>query len=111
MFKANPGGHAPGHLRQAFCDWVNEWKGGSPDMTAHQLAALEAGHPQMPDTVELDGRRMSFRWLVGQLWNCRDQVPSDLRMDLVGLAGDELSTAYTYGQAVRRLRAMRTGGC
>ena len=90
------GGHAKGHLRDAFCEWVDE------------AMEQERGDP-WPE-VEIDGQRRSAIWLFGQLWNCTDCLPSYMR-DAVN---EMVSTPYsheqpdiwTYAQACRHLKAL-----
>jgi hypothetical protein len=43
-------------------------------------------------------------WLLGQLWDCRDIMPVDLRAQVADLTEGE---PFTYGQAVRALKAQR----
>ena len=50
------GGHAPGHLRGAFEGWLMD----------------ELEQP------EIDGDPVDADWLIGQLWNCTDIMPSIL---------------------------------
>jgi hypothetical protein len=73
--------HAPGHLRDAFEEWVEA--------------------RMSPPEVEVgwDGRPRPIRWLLGQLWNCSDIMPSWLCDELGMPAGS------TYAQAVRSLWA------
>lgn len=51
QYAANRGGHAPGHLREAFGEW------------------LEGDRE-----IDTDARR-----LIGQLWNCTDIMPRAMR--------------------------------
>lgn len=82
MSKYSPsrGGHAPGHLREAFADW-----------------AL-AGSSSRMVVVGFDEQEKSAEWLLGQLWNCTDIMPSDLCSAL------DMPTGSTYGRAARRLK-------
>ena len=50
-YKANKGGHAPGHLREAFLQYIEE--GSESDII----------------TPEDEERPISVRWLIGQLWD------------------------------------------
>ena len=77
MYTASRGGHAPGHLRDAFIEW---------------LCSSERG-----DTTEVGGERRPLRWLIGQLWNCSDVMPSEYCEEL------ELPQGSTYAQAVRSI--------
>jgi len=74
-------GHAPGHLREAFDEWV------------------EAGADAKTVTVGYAEAVMPTAWLLGQLWNCRDIMPSTLCADL------DMRQGSTYGMAVRRVKA------
>lgn len=69
------GGHAPGFLRDPFCEWIGD-------------GAKET-------TVEVDEERRPLRWLVGQLWNCTDILPGTECEDL------DIPRGSTYAQAVR----------
>jgi len=76
-YHANRGGHAPGHLRGAFAEWAEEGLRGAP---------------------RIDEDPIDTRWLIGQLWNCTDVMPS-------GLCGDlDLNAGSSYAQGVRSLR-------
>lgn len=81
-YKANVGGHAPGHLRNAFTDFMDEiWDSGEP----------------LPQTVDVGGDQKPLKWLLGQLWNCTDAIPAPYAetLDLEGTA--------TYASAVRKV--------
>ena len=49
-YRPSLGGHAPGRLRSAFLDWMEDPDGDNED-------------------------RYPLRWLIGQLWNCTDVMP------------------------------------
>jgi hypothetical protein len=72
------GGHAPGHLREAFAAWVDA---------------------DQPETVMVgdDETVMPARWLLGILWNCTDTMPSNLCSQL------DMRSGSSYAMAVRRL--------
>lgn len=74
-YNAGRGGHAPGHIRELFCGLIDS---GELD------DELTEGRPERTE-----------RWLIGQLWNCSDTMPSDLCAE-VGLPAGS-----TYAQAVR----------
>ena len=81
------GGHAPGHLRDAFVGWLDE-----PTRTE-----VEVGW---------DGERRTVSWLLGQLWNCTDILPSIVREQVNCLLyGEPDDFRNTYAAAVRRLKA------
>ena len=74
--------HAPGHLRQAFADWVH--------------AGMD--HTVIPADFFLDGEDRPIPWLFGKLWDCTDVMPPELCSDLHMPAGS------TYAHAARRER-------
>jgi hypothetical protein len=78
-YKPNRGGHAPGHLRDAFLEYLDE---GSESDTV---------------VVGEEERVVPLRWLIGQLWNCTDVLPSEYCSML------ELEQGSTYAQAVRKI--------
>ena len=88
-YQPNRGGHAPGHLREAFVEWLDD--------------------PQQTEVVvgwNEERRRLS--WLVGQLWNCTDILPSDVREQVNSLLlGEPNDFRNTYAAAVRRLKGER----
>jgi hypothetical protein len=97
MYNARRGGHAPGHLRGAFCEWIDEactvtsmW----PDVIARLRGT--------PPTV--DGEQVSADKLIGQLWNCSDVMPHGLCNDL------ELPGGSTYAHGVRLLKDVLARG-
>jgi hypothetical protein len=86
-YNAARGGHAPGHLRGAFCDWADAVY----DWDDVRRAAVD---PLVVATE--DGRQCPLRWLIGQLWNCTDIMPSQLCEDL------DLPLGSTYARAVHK---------
>ena len=77
-YKPNKGGHAPGHLRDAFCVWIEE-----------ENSSL---------TIKLDDELQPLIWLLGQLWNCTDILPVTCCDEL------EISQGSTYAMAVRKIK-------
>ena len=77
-YKPNKGGHAPGHLRDAFCEWIEE------------------GNSSM--TIKLDDEPKPLEWLLGQLWNCTDILPGTYCNEL------EIPQGSTYAMAVRKTK-------
>lgn len=73
----------PGHLRDAFCGYLD----GDADA---ETVLVDIGYWE---------RRKPVRWLVGQLWNCTDVLPSGYS------AAVDLPSGSTYAQAVRKLAA------
>jgi hypothetical protein len=82
--------HAPGHLRGAFVDWLEEGM-------SHEVAA------EGPEHFFYDGHPRSARWLLGQLWRCSD---------VTGALCDELDLprGSTYAAAVQGFAASLRGG-
>ncbi len=54
-YRANRGGHAPGHLRAAFEQWAESRQKDRETVW-----------------VEWWDEHRPLRWLLGQLWNCTD---------------------------------------
>lgn len=82
-YKPNRGGHAPGFLRDAFQEWVEEGD-------------------QEKKTVIIDDEEKPLNWLLGQLWNCTDILPGCDCMLL------DIPSGSTYAQAVRSIRHFET---
>jgi len=82
-YKPNRGGHAPGFLRDAFQEWVEEGD-------------------QERKTVIIDDEKKPLNWLLGQLWNCTDILPGCDCMLL------DIPSGSTYAQAVRSIRHFET---
>jgi len=82
-YKPNRGGHAPGFLRDAFQEWVEEGD-------------------QEIKTVIIDDEEKPLNWLLGQLWNCTDILPGCDCMLL------DIPSGSTYAQAVRSIRHFET---
>lgn len=83
-YKANRGGHAPGHLRDGFQEYLEKLDEGSPPNK------LIIGYWQ---------RSVSLNWLLGQLWNCTDVMPGECCQIL------DMDPGSTYAQAVRKVKA------
>lgn len=58
---------------------------------------------QFIETIEVKGPSGVSRRLIGRLWNCTDIVPGQVCDDL------GIKCGSTYAQAVRSIRADRTG--
>ena len=94
-YKANRGGHAAGHLREAFCDFVDEW-----------YAAKEG---EVVDTVNVDDKPRPVKWLLGQLWNCSDVLPGDVVQqinDLLEVQRRCELNSHSYASGVRAVAAL-----
>ena len=74
--------HSPGHIRQAFENWVDD---GMPD-----VATVEVGY-------EL--RQVPASHLLGMVWHCTDIMPSILCGQL------DMPPGTTYAAAAQALRA------
>jgi len=81
-YRANRGGHAPGHLRDAFLEYLD--RGCEIDLR-HRVK------------VGYEGKQMSIRSLIGLLWNCTDILPGHYCSEL------DLPAGSTYAIAVRKL--------
>ncbi len=86
-YRPSRGGHAPGDLRDAFCDLLEEFEAWEPD--------------RPPPVVEVRGKMMSASALCGLLWNCTDILAYGSR-EILEEAGFE--DRITYGCAARWLR-------
>lgn len=89
MFRASQGGHAPGHLRDAFLELAVPTHG-------HQVVWWDTDRQVWWEQASLEER---LRWITGQLWNCTDILPGEVYDEL------DLTTRRTYAAAARRLRA------
>ena len=83
-YQANRGGHAPGHLREAFDDWADE---------------LSYRRDRQP---EIDGAKVEGSWLIGQLWNCTDIMPSGVSDALDLRSGSYAQGARSMAQWLER---------
>jgi hypothetical protein len=75
--------HVGGHLREAFGDWVFDGMDGKP---------------------QIDEEPVEIAWLLGQLRDCSDIMPSMLCSEL------EMAQGSTYATAAQRLRAAIKAG-
>ena len=101
-FRANLGGHAPGHLREALIQSLERyWAGRVPTWTialadnevlSHYDAAFQRSWDRWP-------AKRRARWLLGQLHNCTDIMASDICSQL------ELPQGSTVARAIRKLRS------
>lgn len=95
-FQANRGGHAPGHLREWFEQYIEADQKIEGDVKEEIVEYLTQRR------IALRGRSIE-EWLLGQLWDCTDIVPSALRSS-VALVTD--AEHFTYGAAARALKAI-----
>jgi transcriptional regulator with XRE-family HTH domain len=90
------GGHAPGHLRDAFLEWVDE------------SIRLSADNP-LPSTVTINDEPRPVAWLFGQLWNCSDVLPRQSFEGVNEILASEHAPVIdrqTYAAAVRALKPL-----
>ena len=80
-YKPSRGGHAPGHLRDALLEYLDE---------GSDLDTVVVGEEE---------RIVPLRWLVGQLWNCTDVLPQEY------CAMFDIRQGSTYAKAVRTIAA------
>jgi len=100
-YKANRGGHAPEHLRDWFWRYIEAGQAIKDDLREEMVESIT--HHR------LELRRKSLEeWLLGQLWDCRDVMPSDGRTQIMDIMGGEREY-FTYGQAVRALKTLQKG--
>jgi hypothetical protein len=84
-------GHAPGHIREAFCDAVEafvDWDGNGPEPTV----AFE---------VNCEPKQITLSEACRLVWNCTDILPSRLVSSLCDLEFKN----HTYAAAARAMRA------
>lgn len=72
-------GHAPDHVKIAFCDWLAQGQGGR--------------------FVKVGGQQETIEWLLGQLWYCMDVLPDK------ACAALEMPQGSTYAAAIQELRS------
>jgi hypothetical protein len=95
-YQAARGGHAPGHLREAFLEWLQESIHGS---TSEPFPAM----------VEVGDEPRPITWLLGQLWHCSDTLPSQDFESVNEILMSENAPAIdrqTYAAAVRALKPL-----
>jgi transcriptional regulator with XRE-family HTH domain len=98
-YQPGRGGHAPGHLREAFVDWLDVYVEFPTETTA------------LP-TVEIDDEQRPVSWLFGQLWNCTDVLPSqafEMVNDILERTHTATIDRRTYAAAVRALKPLIVG--
>ena len=71
--------HSTGQLRDAFRDWIE--------------SGMNADKP-----IVIDEEARPLSWLIENLWNCSDILPSNCCNEL------DIRRGSTYGQAVRNFR-------
>ena len=92
-------GHAPGHIREAFCD--------AGDAFVEWVESGRSG-PEPTVTVEIHykPREMTLSCVCGLLWNCADQLPGHFAKRIADAC--ELEAVGSYASAARAMRAVLT---
>ena len=85
VYCADRGGHAPGHLRQAFEEYV-------------ETRASESEPLSLDDVIGVRGGTANLRWLIGQLCNGTDVLPAPY------CEQPDIPQGSTHAQAVRHLK-------
>jgi hypothetical protein len=98
-YNPSRGGHAPGHLRSALVQCIEDrtpgpWYSALADENV--LSFMSAKMQERWEDMPLEERG---RWLTGRLWNCTDVLPGTNCDDL------DLPRGSTYALAARKLRA------
>lgn len=81
-------GHVPGHLREAFEEWVYDMEPLDGNGSLGQQVVMHNGHMRTLD------------WLIMRLWKCMDIMPSFLCEQLA------LPSGSTYADGVRLVRPL-----
>jgi hypothetical protein len=95
-YHAPRGGHAPGHLREAFLEWLQE-------------SIHSPSEAPLPSMVEVGDEPRPITWLLGQLWNCSDILPrQDFESVNEILASENVPEIdrQTYAAAARALKPL-----
>jgi hypothetical protein len=90
FYAAARGGHAPGDVRQAFCDALDafrEWEDGDPE-----------------PTVEIREKMVPISQACGLLWNCSDILPGSAWFTMELCDDGNLPHRRTYAAAARWLK-------
>jgi hypothetical protein len=74
-YKANRGGHAPGRLRDWFWRYLEAGRAIDGDLREEMVENITVHR------FQLRGKTLE-QWLLGQLWDCRDIMPSEGRQDV-----------------------------
>jgi hypothetical protein len=91
--KTSMGGHAPGHVRDAFLSAIEayaDWNGIGPE-------------PTVEFEVHYEPRPIPISKACGLVWNCTDILPGGAWDELIG--NDVLPGRRTYAAAARALLA------
>jgi hypothetical protein len=94
-------GHAGGHLRDALLEALQ-----CADWWNHVAISFNNEHHQeWWDHLSVRERAL---WLLGQLWNCKDQLPS-ISVEEIENRDPGANHNYTYSVLVRLLKAELAG--
>ena len=96
-FTASRGGHAPGHLREALLDALNDGQESEwfELLNEDRIYFYDPRQRQRWDRMSPIERA---HWLCGQLWNCTDILPRMTAQDFPELK------SWTYSALVRYLK-------
>jgi hypothetical protein len=99
-YRANQGGHAPGHLREAFGIGVDAalLPDGNWAERLGDVNLIEFRDPGLAREWQAKSNLERALWLCGQLWNCGDQYGFDTQYDM-------LPPVTSYGAAARFVRS------
>jgi hypothetical protein len=105
-YRADLGGHAPGHLREALGEALERYEAGEVAHWSDALADEEVLchlDPVFQRSWDRWPTKRRAQWLLGQLHNCTDIMGSILCAEL------DLPVGSTYARAARKLRAELEG--
>lgn len=97
------GGHAPGHIREAFISGLEDASGPRGALLSEALGQAHLiqwfGRQKASWWEGLDNRARA-EWLVGQLWHCTDTLPGS---ECDGL---DLPQGSSFAVAARKVRSL-----
>jgi hypothetical protein len=100
-YRALTGGHAPGHLREAFTYLVQALY--DAEEGQEEGLTIQVGWDETPRGPE---------WILGQLWNCTDAMPNDVVQSIEEMSARYYDEAHlsrlTYATGARRLKDLLT---
>jgi hypothetical protein len=80
-------GHQQSTIREAFQEWLDQFGFAFPQHIDNSS-----------ESITLDGEVRTGQWLIGQLWNCTDTLPSAYCDQL------EITKGSSYANAARNLK-------
>jgi hypothetical protein len=93
FYKAARGGHAPGDVRDAFCEAVDAYE------------AWGDGEPE--PSVEVRDQQVPINEVFGLLWNCIDVLPGSVYRQVCDfVTREEEPQAQTYAASARLMRGL-----